>query len=106
MGLNRPSGPPWAVRLRSRKAERFRVVSRFTEGQIGGIMLRNRTVTILAAALVMLGSRLNAVDFIRGDTNSDGKVSVSDSKFLLNFLFRPGSEAGCLSALDTNGDRV
>src|SRR2546427_695764 len=69
-------------------------------------MRRNTTITSLAAALVMLGSRLNAADFIRGDANGDGKVSISDSKFLLNFLFRPGSEAGCLSALDTNGDRL
>ncbi|MCA8960075.1 MAG: hypothetical protein KDC38_06160, partial [Planctomycetes bacterium] len=45
--------------------------------------------------------------FRRGDCNVDGAVDVSDSVFLLNFLFVPGSDAPvCNDACDSNDDGV
>ena len=42
--------------------------------------------------------------FIRGDTNSDGQVNLSDAIFALNFLFTLGLEPTCLKAADVNDD--
>jgi hypothetical protein len=36
--------------------------------------------------------------FARGDTNADGRVDVSDSVFVLNYLFIGGREPPCLDA--------
>ncbi len=44
------------------------------------------------------------VTFIRGDANFDGKVDLSDSIFLNNYLFKGGSSPGCDDAADTNDD--
>ena len=45
------------------------------------------------------------VNFIRGDTNSDGAVSgLLDGLFLLNFGFGGGDAPDCLEAADIDGD--
>ncbi len=43
--------------------------------------------------------------FVRGDTNNDGKVNISDAAHLLNFLFAGGSKPTCYEAGDINDDR-
>ena len=45
-----------------------------------------------------------AADFLRGDANRDGHVSVADGYALLAYLFRDGSGRDCLDALDANDD--
>ena len=42
--------------------------------------------------------------FVRGDTNSDGAVDISDAVFMLNFLFRSGRPMGCMEAGNVNDD--
>lgn len=42
--------------------------------------------------------------FIRGDANFDGRVDLSDSIFLNNYLFKGGSSPGCNDAADVNDD--
>jgi hypothetical protein len=42
--------------------------------------------------------------FIRGDTNADKKVNISDAIFLLRYLFGAGSTPTCLDAADANDD--
>lgn len=44
------------------------------------------------------------VTFIRGDANFDGKVDLSDSIFLNNYLFKGGSLPSCNDAADANDD--
>jgi len=58
---------------------------------------------ILAALLLLPGSA-GAVDFLRGDTNGDGTVTVSDACFILNYLFYGGSSPECMVAADVNAD--
>jgi hypothetical protein len=41
---------------------------------------------------------------IAGSINGDAKVDIADGVFLLNYLFRSGSEPPCLVAADFNGD--
>ncbi len=43
-------------------------------------------------------------DFVRGDANSDGETDLSDSVFVLNFLFVSGESPVCLDAADANDD--
>lgn len=40
----------------------------------------------------------------RGDANADGNVNLSDSIFILNWLFQGGPAPICLDAADVNGD--
>lgn len=47
-----------------------------------------------------------SVDFRRGDTNEDGIVSLSDSVFLVNYLFLGGPESGCQRTGDINADFI
>ncbi len=42
--------------------------------------------------------------FVRGDSNTDGAVNLSDAIFLLNALFRGGESASCDEARDINDD--
>jgi hypothetical protein len=44
--------------------------------------------------------------FRRGDANNDDLIDVSDSIFLLGWLFLGGEDPGCIAAGDTNGDSV
>lgn len=46
-----------------------------------------------------------AVDFVRGDTNQDGGIDITDPIFMLTYLFASGP-AGCLLALDGNDDNT
>src|SRR5262245_181999 len=47
---------------------------------------------------------LDAVDFIRGDANSDGKVSVGDAYYITSYVFRGGDAPECLESADVNPD--
>ncbi len=42
--------------------------------------------------------------YIRGDSNADGKIDLSDAVFNLLFLFVGGKEPSCLDAANANGD--
>jgi hypothetical protein len=44
--------------------------------------------------------------FIRGDSNRDGSVDISDAGFTLNFLFTGGRAPPCPAAADSNDDEV
>ncbi|MEM7233974.1 MAG: FG-GAP-like repeat-containing protein, partial [Planctomycetota bacterium] len=48
--------------------------------------------------------RLSSLDraFLRGDANADGNVDISDSIFVLSYLFLGGSQPPCLSAADAD----
>jgi hypothetical protein len=64
-------------------------------------------VRVLVAAVVCgLWSSTAAQDFIRGDANGDGRVSLSDSAAIMGFLFLGAPEIECLSSADTNDDNT
>ncbi len=44
------------------------------------------------------------IQFIRGDANSDGKVDISDSAFLFNYLYKGGRAPQCRDFADVNDD--
>ncbi len=44
------------------------------------------------------------VDFMRGDANSDGTISISDSLMLRRFLFNGDRRPPCMDAADANDD--
>ena len=43
-------------------------------------------------------------EFLRGDSNNDGRVDVSDAVATLLWLFRDGEAPGCIAAANANGD--
>jgi hypothetical protein len=57
---------------------------------------------LTAAWILAATPSLRSTDFIRGDTNSDGEVSVADSHFLLSWLFRGFAAPECLDAADVD----
>jgi hypothetical protein len=71
---------------------------------------RFRAPAVLAVAYSLLApfsvSRSAHAAFIRGDSNQDGHVDISDAQFTLNFLFVGGPDPECPSAADTNDDEV
>ncbi len=48
----------------------------------------------------------SAFGFIRGDSNRNGAVDVSDAVFLLNFLFKDGEPLICFDAGDANDNGI
>jgi len=44
------------------------------------------------------------VSYVRGDANADGAVNISDSVFVLGFLFTGGEEPTCMVSADVNAD--
>ncbi|MBI4586920.1 MAG: hypothetical protein HY717_23150 [Planctomycetes bacterium] len=59
---------------------------------------------LLIAAIFGGPGALEAVDFIRGDTNNDNAVSLADAYAYFHFLFQTGTGVTCLEAGDVNGD--
>ena len=59
---------------------------------------------ITAAMVVATAGGLLAADFLRGDANEDGVVSISDALLVDAFLFRKGPAPKCRSAADIDDD--
>ena len=71
----------------------------------------SRTSTIVAVlASVVAGlvssDTARATDFLRGDANGDGRVSMADAVFTVQFLFFGQSAPPCLKAADANDDQL
>ncbi len=61
----------------------------------------------LAAATVLIGTLsaralAQAPEFIRGDVNRDGQVTLSDVSYLFDFRYLGGAGPGCMDAADTD----
>lgn len=74
----------------------------------------NATLEMTSAGLTFevtptsINGRLGIVDdisiFVRGDTDGDGKVGLSDAVSMLGWLFQSGPAPHCLDAADSNDD--
>lgn len=72
---------------------------------------KHRLWALCAALALLAGSALGNPDeellpgkFVRGDTNNDLRVNLSDAVFLLNYLFGGGEKPPCHAVADINGD--
>ena len=69
---------------------------------------RLATRVLLGSALLLTLSTAIAnpdfENFIRGDANNDGIQDISDSMFLLTYLFGAGDPPACEEACDINDD--
>jgi hypothetical protein len=64
-------------------------------------------IIIITFLFMTLGTSLvNAQEFIRGDSNSDGIVDLSDAIFSLNSLFLGQGKILCQDAADANDDGI
>ena len=61
-----------------------------------------RAILLCALAGSWPLSTAAAVSFIRGDTDANGSIDVSDAVGIFNYLFLSGEEPPCLRAADTN----
>lgn len=61
-------------------------------------------VLVVIAVLAFAVERVDAVDFMRFDVNSDGELSISDPYALLSMLFRGVDPPNCADAWDFNAD--
>lgn len=89
---------------------------RFEDGAVGsGDPVSNKLIAggehitpALADSFVFVDGRVSILPdgalFIRGDSNDDGVVNISDPTFTLNHLFLGESEPPCLDAADANDD--
>jgi CD109 antigen len=53
---------------------------------------------------VIVSDPAAAVPFVRGDTNADGRLDVTDAVGALSYLFLGGGRFPCLDAIDTDDD--
>ena len=62
--------------------------------------------SVLAVALVLASASSPALlaDFVRGDTDGDGKVDLTDAVAFLDSMFRGGAPFSCEDAADSNDD--
>jgi hypothetical protein len=67
-------------------------------------MIRLPHVALMMVALAAFASPVPAAEFLRGDANSDGVVSIADAHFISTYLFRSGAAPGCMEAMNSNGD--
>ena len=65
-----------------------------------------RTASVLASILVVTAAApwIGAADFLRGDANDDGAVSISDTYSIVRALFHTSDFGTCTSAFDANDD--
>jgi hypothetical protein len=70
--------------------------------------MRRSCAAILAALIALApprSPRTLAVDFLRGDANSDGVLSLADAYFIYSHVFRDHAAPECREAGNANGDR-
>ena len=61
------------------------------------------TPTTIGGTLLILDGSPGGPEFLRGDTNQDGAVTIGDPIFLLSYLFDSGA-LSCEDSGDTNDD--
>jgi hypothetical protein len=65
------------------------------------------TLSLLAVSLILVASPLlnaQSASFVRGDSNADARLDLSDAIFTLSSLFLGGEQASCSDAADSNDD--
>ena len=65
---------------------------------------RGFILAICIGILFLAGRRLQGADFIRGDANGDGVVTLSDVHRILLHVAYGWKELECLNAADVNDD--
>jgi hypothetical protein len=68
-------------------------------------MARERTaIGAVVAGMLLAAGDVGAADFIRGDSNGDGSVSIADAYYLLATNFLGEFTQGCADAADADGN--
>src|SRR6266508_4172226 len=76
-----------------------------TDGRAAMLVSRSMCLVVLSSSFLFLSPRADAQGtFLRGDSNADGAVDLSDAVFTLAFLFSGGSAPACREASDANDD--
>ena len=65
-------------------------------------LVRRALIGVSVALTALLASSLPAQEFLRGDTNDDGVVSIADAYYLTSWLFRSRIYPACLDTGDAD----
>lgn len=76
------------------------VIQRCALGGVCGLLLLSSYSLLTANP----NNEENLNKFVRGDTNNDGKMDISDAVFMLNYLFNGGKSPPCNPVADINSD--
>ena len=72
----------------------------------GILVLDDEVLVSRGPALLRIGAfpriDLDEIEFLRGDSNADGGVDLSDAVHILNFLFLGSADLGCADAADAD----
>jgi hypothetical protein len=97
------------LRIRESVAAGYKTELEFREDSGNRIYAGGEEITpILASSFVFVNGRINIIPdgtpFVRGDSNVDEHVDISDAQYTLNFLFLGAGRPRCLDAADANDD--
>ena len=62
------------------------------------------TVVVLTSPICAQVGGEDIIITMRGDSNHDGAVNVSDASYLSNYLYSGGPEPACMNEADVNSD--
>ena len=65
----------------------------------------HRLLAVAMGVALLSASQIGAAEFLRGDSNGDRAVTISDSHFSSAWLFLGRREPECMASADTNTDR-
>lgn len=71
-------------------------------GVVGGAPDQDTTDSFVIGDCLAVYNPPRIGGFVRGDTNADGDINLSDAIFILLYLFQGGETPSCLSSLDSN----
>ena len=103
-------GPPGQCPLASDLSISFESLGRehSVAGFVGGIQHSANSILVTVPGLGVITRLLTTVanrhNFVRGDSNRDNIVNLSDPIFTLGYLFQDGEDVRCRDAADANDD--
>ncbi len=69
-------------------------------GRLNSLRVSARVGAMMALILLGMIGHLPAADFVRGDVNGDGRLTLADAYFMVKWAYRGGPPPECLNAAD------
>ncbi|MBI4606084.1 MAG: hypothetical protein HY721_29305 [Planctomycetes bacterium] len=89
------------LRVTYDESQQFELIAALTANQIP---IRGHERSAVSVKSVSLPPLPPLVEFLRSDSNGDGKLDISDAVWSLSYLFVSGAPPACLDAADSNDD--
>jgi hypothetical protein len=103
-GVHQVSGDGWEIALKEYCGEQKPDAQACHPGATGKMLLARGYWWLMARVSGWDGGAGAPSPFVRGNSNADASVDISDAVHLLNFLFQGGAAMSCEKAADANDD--